>query len=246
MLIPRARRLATLIGVSIVFAGLCLGCTVEQELFVRSDGTGSGKATVTIDPAVSRYIDAIFQAVGGAAGDQADPLPLFDTERIAEELRATPGIEPVSVEIVDRNTLSVSYKITDFSAALDGALTFEASAGSTRKLSLSLDRSSFTRVSRLFIDEESPAAAFIPVRQSDFLNADDYRELAHYALEEFATDRSVDQILDGSTVSIAVRTDGTIRAVSGGELAGAKALYTLRLLDLVTLEDPIHLTLSWR
>ncbi len=242
---PPRPRLFLVAAFAVILLGAFAACTVEQEILLRTDGTGSATATVTIDPIVIRYMDAVFRAVGA---ENAGDIPLFDVTRIVEELDSAPGIEPGEVEIIDRRTLSVQYEITDISRALEGALVRTIGSGGTVKVGLLLDRISFTSVSRLFLDEKSPIAVFVPVARADFLSKSEYRELARYALEDFATGSSVDEILDASMFMLSVRTDGRIVAATGGdgEYTTGRADFAIPLLDLVTLEQPIHISLEWR
>ena len=235
-------------GVLCVVILICLfGCSVENELFLRSDGTGSGTLRITIDPVVSLYVKSLASAFGYP---KDETLELFDIESIRGGIDQREGLETVSVVKEDDRSIIVSFRITDVHKAFGDVVSFshiETEAGGTRSIvEFDLNRRSFLSLSGLFLEEDSPASLFIPLVQSDFLPRSEYRELVSYAFGEYLEARDVSTLIESSTVEIEIETDGTIAEVDGGLIGENSALFTLQVLDCVTLEDPVLLALAWR
>lgn len=224
-----------------VLLPVAAGCTVEQRLEVADDGTGAGTLTVTVDPVVVRYLGEL----AGAFGGEAEAVRLFDLAAIRRGIEDREGLELVSLEAPDGRTLEISYRVTDIEAALGDLVLLRQSAGDTR-IDVELDRRSFITLSSLFLPADSPAAVFVPTVETDFLTTEEYLELASYVFAEYLEERTVEELFTQSNVETFVTPNGEIVTVTGGETVDGTARYRIPILDAVTLEEPIELSLSWR
>ena len=220
--------------------GMC-GCVIEQELIIGADGTGTSTVTITLHPAVVAYIDSLIDSFGAQAGTE-----LFDVALIRSGIESRAGMRVVEIESPDRSTLIMRLEISDIELAAGGIATLSQSTNGSTRLDLMLSRTTFLAVSSLFVDDLSPAALFVPVVPSDFLPADDYLELVHYVLAGVADESTINEMVDDSSVAIAVDTKGLISSVEGGSAMSGQAFFTIPLIDAVTLPAPIRLQLEWR
>ena len=229
-------------------------CSVDHELHLRADGTGSGELRVKIDPVVVSYVQSLASAFGNPDGTAID---LFDVEAIRNGIDARAGLETVSIERIGVGSLDVAYRITNFEDAVGELATVArfqntgvADESARRRneslISFEINRATFLILSRLFLSEDSPAAVFVPVVETDFLLESEYRELVSYAFGDFLAERSVDSLLSDSRARVTVSTDGTIEDVVGGTIEANGASFDLAVLDLLTLEEPVTMSISWR
>lgn len=227
---------------------LVAGCTLDQRLELSADGRGSGAATVTIDPAVIAYIDAL----SGAFADDDEPVstPLFDLPTIRSAFSRREGIELLGLRVPARDTLEIEFSVSDIEQAAGEVIEF-ATDGSGSNLVATIDRSSFLSLSSFFLAPDSPIAVFIPTVESDFLDRTDYRELASYVFTDYLIDRTLDEFLESASMRVSVISDGAVSAVEAEgaritEVSDAGFELELSVVDLVTLESPIIIETAWR
>ena len=217
------------------------GCVIDQYVVIDSDGSGETALTITVDPAVVRYVDSLIGAISGSVAG-----PLFDVDAIREGIDAREGLEALSVETTSRATLAIVVRIDDIESALAGVASITRPRDGDTKLDIELDRTNFSTLTRLFIDDDSPAAAFVPVIESDFLTPSEYRELSSYVLEDYLIDRSVDAILEASGAALTVSPRGVLQSAVGGTISEDEARFWIPALEAVTLVEPLRLSLEWR
>jgi hypothetical protein len=217
------------------------GCVIDQYVAIDSDGSGETVLTITIDPAVVNYVDSLIGAFGGAVTE-----PLFDVGAIRDGINSRRGLEAISVFAPSRSQLSIAIRITSIESALKGITEIAERPNGNTVLDIELDRTNFSTLTRLFIDDESPAAAFVPVVESDFLSPAEYRELSSYVLEEFVVNRSVDAIIEASGAALTVKTRGVVQTAVGGTINENEATFWIPVIDAVTLVEPLRLSLEWR
>lgn len=216
-------------------------CAIHQAAVIDSSGVIVSETRISLDVSVVAYLDTLIEAVGGREG--AD---LFDAELVRQGIARRDGIEPIDVKIANRSTLQVRARVVDIEGALGGVVSVSPTTNGISRMDLELNRKNFSSLSSIFVDELSPAAAFVPLGESDFLERAEYRELASYVLAEFARGRGVDEIIDSSGISLSLAADGELVRAVGGTIESNEAHYWIPAIDAVTLTEPVTLSIEWR
>ena len=184
-----------------------------------------------------------------------DAISVFDIESISASISARPGVELISIDLVDTEILELELIFADVRTLLDdpgpgsthlsdSPLTFSAGSGSGR-LDVRLSRSNFGHISGLFVLPDSPVTVFLPYSERDFMPESEYRENLEFALEDYLEGTGVDELLDDKAIFAYLKTDRDVKEIKGGELENGRALFRIPLIDVLTLEEEHFYSLTW-
>ncbi len=251
---PIARALVALITVTLLVSS----CTVTQNVVIDSTGSGEGTLTLELEPIVLEYIRSIQEGIAGAEESGS----VFAEPAIRAAFSAREGIDLAGLDSPDERTLILDFEIedlntieSDFPGLIDFSIVESTDGNSSdteserrAELSIQINRDTFTGLSGLFIDRGSPAAVFVPTTEADFFPPGEYKELAIYALEDYATPRKIGRLVENAVVRLEIRVDGTIIRGNGPKKTFERdtAIFEIPLLDIVTLVDPISINVVWR
>ena len=234
---------------------LSTSCTVSNEITIQNDGSGSSFVEIALNRLSVRYMSDLIVSLGGSLDEDT---VLFDVEAIRTAFTERQGVELVSIEPEGLDVLRLEIRFDDVRAILDSEATADHSGaapvsfsriGSTRKLSVHFSRENFAAITGLFILPDSPITVLIPYSEHDFLSRDEYLEVTEYAFEDYLEEQTMEEMLTTSGISVAIESPGTITDVQGGlhpDDASDRANFFIPLLDLLTLEEDLILSVSWR
>lgn len=232
--------------------GMCLGCSARVDIVMAPDGSAAVEFKTTGQETVFRNLVRKAAAFSGEE-PPADASGLVNEAAIRQGFKARSDLALHSLEKTDAVSVKGKASAPHIDrVGLDSAdpkaspfFRLERSASSTT-LSFRLDRSNAERLPDLMpgldpdlLDLLGPPAIF-----GDELSAEEYR----MNLQPFLGKANM-PALDSSAFELRIRPPGTppakVIAYSGGTLEGGILVAKASLLELLVLEKPVELSLSW-
>jgi hypothetical protein len=218
-------------------------CAARIQGDLKADGSGELTVAANLEPRMAALIRSLSGLANGSAA-----APVVSGESITRSMAGAPGVKsavfintgPTAVT----GSVSVS-KIGDFlapAASKKGFLDF-TQAGTGGKLSITVDRETGPGILTLISPEISDylAAIMAPLATGEELTKSAYVTLVSSIYGQGITD----EISKGS-----VRADlsfpGTVNSVKGGTFSGKTASFSIPLLDILVLEEPLSYEVVWR
>ncbi|HUX38970.1 MAG TPA: hypothetical protein VMV44_13805 [Rectinemataceae bacterium] len=229
------------LGLLALGAIVALLSACSARLDSRLDAAGG--ADVSAKVSMPESLAAKLRAMAGMPAS----VPLFDASAARKALEARPGVSAVKASCPDPDSLDLAVSVTDLAAALAApdiaGLVERDATGGTQRLRIRLSREHGKALLALVpgLDPSLVEALSPPALGGDDYSKQDYRE----ALGSIIGTKSL-PALDAASVSMTVKVPGDIVSYSGGKAEGSTWSVSVPLLDILVLEKPIELTLSWR
>ncbi len=242
--VPGARRLpAAKATMALLAIGALLG--LLSACSARLDGKldAAGRAEFSVKVSMPGGLASKLRAMAGMPA----ALPLFDAAAAKKALEERAGVAAVEASCPDPDSLELSITVGDLAAALSSpdieGLVERGAADGTQSLRILLSREHGKALLALVpgLDPALVEALSPPALGDNDSSKQDYRE----ALASIIGTKSL-PALDAASVSMALKVPGRIISSSGGRAEGSTWTASIPLLDILVLESPIELKLSWR
>lgn len=245
---------AWIVGLSLVV--LLAGCSMTQHIVLKPDGSGTARVQVHLGPLVEQYLTDILGSLGAQAGKTGGPV-LFDIAQIRRAFTELPGVRLSSLSTPSRDTLDLALSFADISSLLaargqdENAATARSpiqftSHDGVKTLRVELSRATWPAIASLPPLQNDPLLASLGPQGGHPYSKEEYLNLLDYAFADYASKAKVRAAVDSAMITVTVAVQGTFVSQSGGERKGDSVIYHIPLLEVVTLEKPIILTLSFR
>ncbi len=263
-LFVRRRRAAAFLKPGIALAAcaalfLLASCSESQRLTVAADGSGTADVEVTLAPMLVSYLHDLMASMGdaddnSASGAATGAPPIFDLERIRTAFGQLPGVSGLVVRSPSDGSLTLRFAFRSLRALLGGpqaatshnpvALT---SANGSTTIRFHLDRENLQALTSLPPLRDNPLLlALIPKGTSRVTEAQEL-ELLEYAFGDYSPKGStVGAVVRASTIRVTLTVEGRIVSQLGGSVQGNTVVFTLPLLRLLTLEQPIDYEVTFQ
>ncbi len=233
---PRLR-LSSVGLILLVALVLLAGCSVREEISLQPDGSGEATLTVDLHPILVAYVSDLASAMTGVETEH----PVFDVTQIAAEIDERPGIELVRAEQRGRGGLTLVTRFNDINAifAREGAgdvLRFER-RGDERVLTMTLGRDAVARFLEYAPEESASMVELLFPPADGSVTREEYREELAWALEEYDRRPAVERALDEARIEVRVSPQGRLVSQRGGEVVDGTVVFTIPVLELLTLRD---------
>ncbi|MFP4644590.1 MAG: hypothetical protein ACLFM0_09570 [Spirochaetales bacterium] len=252
---PRAlRSLARPIGMlsaGVLFLALAVSaCSVGQQVRTDSDLSAESDMEVTLSDEMLAYL----LDLSGPLGVEPGEVSPFDLERLAVLLDEEPGIELVDADTPENERLALSVTVEEIEDVLtegpnrvEGLITVEEteSDGDTeRTLILELNKERVQQITTLSpVQEESAVDFLLPPED---MNEDEYVEYLAWAMEEYEQDQPIEDVIRDSAIELEVTVPGRLVSVEGGRSDGNTAIFSERVVRLLTVGDVTRWAVTWR
>ncbi len=235
-----------------VFALLLGGCSSNQEIYISNSGEGNIAIDVELDEMIVKYSRDL---LGGFSNIPSANLRLFDIEKIADTVKSLKSVNLVQINSDSPNRLHLEFtfgnpgKILKIKPGegIPEPITFstERVNGRIRKmLRIYLVRENFGLITSLVgMNGSDIVHTFGP--QDDPYSKEEYLDLMEYLFEEYETPSIIRRIIRESEIIIDLKIDGTVINYSGCSVSGRNVIIQIPLLDIVTLKDPIEISVEW-
>ena len=225
---------------------LLLGCTSQQDLHLRADGSGTTELRMEVHEVLVRYL-ADLQGLFDV--DPAD-TPIFDLDEMEEVFAANDALELVSAETPQNNVLQLRLRFDDV------ARIAAARDGSNDDL-LSLEREGQTQTLRIFLNPITVrellaltpigevAEFLLPPRGQD-MSSSEYVEYIVWALEEYESAAVLRTVVSEAAIELRVTVDGQLISQQGGQREGNAVVFRIPVVELLTIQQPVRYSLTYR
>jgi len=260
---PFARRglASVLLRLSVALAASSMlffaSCSESQRLTVAADGSGTADVEVTLAPMLVSYLHDLMASMAGAddnGGGAAGAPPIFDLERVRAAFGQLPGVSGLAVGAPSDGTLTLRFAFRSLRALLGGPQAAEGSnpitlttSGGATTIRFYLDRGNLQALTSLPPLRDNPLLlALVPKGTSRVTEAQEL-ELLDYAFGDYAPKGStVGAVVRASAIHVSLTVEGQIVSQRGGTQAGNTVVFTLPLLRLLTLEQPVDYAVTYR
>ena len=229
------KRSAVVLVLAAALALLAAGCTVREDVVLAADGSGEASLSVELHPIMIAYMNDLMTAMSGVEGE----YPLFDLEQIAVSFAEREGVELTSIDRPKRGALALSIGFTDIREVFaredaDDILTFDRD-GANRELTVTLNRGAVQRFLEFAPEENASMAQFLFPPADGTVSREEYRGEMAWALEEYDDREAVERALDNATIEVRVDPAGEIVSQSGGRVEDGVVVFSIPVLELLTL-----------
>lgn len=238
------RRMSRLfsIGLTTLMIAVAGGCSADQEITIHADGAGRADLDIRLDPVFTAYLSDVSAGLGAP-----EDAPLFDIDAIREEFSRRPGLTLESVVSPERSRLVIelTFESVEQVLALEGqSLTrfvrFERTE-SFRRVAAEIDRRAIEHFTALSGVDPMVVESLMP--PDDGMSRREYQDHLAWALEEYARDRSLEEVFRDSRIETRMRPDGDVVRLEGGVVAEPGVVFSTSLVDAVITPTPLRYSL---
>lgn len=223
------------------------GCSAQQAVTIRSDGSGEADIKIVLDPVFNAYLADLTATLGREGETDSPGGSVFDLNLLNESFAAEPGLTLVEVHtpspgeldlIVEFESLALLFALRG--SRLAGAFRFERT-DSFRRLAVRIDRRAIENLVNLVGIDPFVSESLLPPEGD--MTAAEYRDYLVWALEEYEDDRPIAEVINNSAVETRVVPAGRVHQVTGGTRTGPSVFFTTPLLEAVTTPVPMDYSL---
>ena len=233
---PRRRPGVMLALVALVVI-LAAGCSVREDVLLNANGSGEATLSVNLHPIMINYMNDLMTAMTGVEGE----YPIFDLEQITASFAERDGVELVALDRGERGTLLMEIRFDDINELFarenaEDILRFER-VGPRRELAFTLNREAVQRFLEFAPEDSMTMAQFLFPPADGSVSREEYRDEMAWALEEYDDRAAVERVLDAAAIDVRITPAGRIVAQDGGRIDGAAVVFSIPVLDLLTLGE---------
>ena len=223
-------------------------CTVTQDVFLHRDGSGEVRIDIELDEMVTSYARDIYAGFTEDTGN----IAIFDTAAVERYFLANPSSGLISLENPSPGSLFLSVRFTSAEDILD-----QDSCDLPPVIRVSESRGVTTVVFNLAPDNMRILTDPVSMTDTELIQVfgpqpdrpyteEEYLEVIAYAFADYLDGDGAAGVLSAASVTVRVKTEGEIVGVSGGRKQGDTALFSIPFIDIVTMSEPIVLSVSYR
>ncbi len=222
-------------GLPLLLAVMASSCTVQEEITVKSDFSGTAAGSVVLDPLFVEYLSS-FMEIAGEGSEFS-----FDVDAIKRDLEKdggtavtsilSPDPEHLSLNISFRNIADIIAK--DPSVSQAGLVTVSDRNG-VKRISIHLDRDNYQQLEALIPVLSNPLFSALGPRENEGTTEAEYLEMMEYALGEGGP-----ELVKRSAITARIRIKGTLVSQKGGKPIPGGVEFTIPLIRLLLLAEPI-------
>jgi hypothetical protein len=213
-------------------------CSVAMVATLRSDQQVDVTFSGTIKPKVASLLHDF------GSSNQNKSGPLISAAEITASLQKVPELAQVVTKDIAQQGLEGRFKVVN-PETLSQRFPFVNQKLETEEssFSLTLNRETAPQLLSLFTAEvrDYLDALMAPIATGENLTKSDY-----LALVSSVYGKTIAEEIASSKITLEVHVPGTIRSVSGGTGSGAKAFFTIPLVDLLVIEKPLVYRIVWK
>jgi hypothetical protein len=246
---PRQNRLfppaalGAALGVALAL-GTFSGCGAAISGKLELGGAGDFNVRAALEPGVTGHLRLFFaRTQGRESGDL-----LINAPSIALSLSKAPGVASASFRNTGPSSLEGPVKIANIGEFLApsgkaGFITFTENPGGGGRASITLSREAGPQILALISPEVS---GYLSVLLAPIATGEDLSKVEYLAQVAMFYGDTVKGEISQAGIRAVVEFPGPLFSVRGGDFSGNKAEFTIPLLDLLVLEQPLSYEAVWR
>ncbi len=224
-------------------------CAMKQEIFLKTDGSGSVNFEMKLAPYFTEVVSQLSDLVPSEGQERPGDGKFFNIPKLKEDFSKRHGVKLKKLESPVPEKLTGSFVFTDINTAVTdagktknpGIFSFKTINGVS---TLSVDISYETMESLL---SENPSMNnplmenFGPLANRD-LSESDYLDMMEYMLGEESRQGIMDSFLD-----LVIKVHGKVISQSGGKKTGDKTVrFKIPLIKILVLKKPLHYSVEFK
>ena len=236
-------RTAGAAAAALLILALFLGCTIKQKVQLEADASGNLDMQIRLEPLFVRYIEDLSALTG-------DPVegPVFNVEEIREEFAQREEVTLLAIDTPTRESLEMRLKFTSieevFSSEQElkesGIIRFEK-VSQGYSVRFHLDRRNFPAVMSFLPALQNPMFEGLGPQENDDTTEEEYYELMDLVLGEGGADS-----VRNSSIETKVAVKGTLVSQSGGTVSPGGVTFTVPLIRVLLLDEPLDYSLVFK
>lgn len=220
------------------------GCTVRQDIGIKSGNGGEVFVDLELNPVFVKYINDLSEATGKSASEG-----IFNTEDISSAISGYPDTEPVSVVSPEESRLKLIIRSGDFTRVLPSEyapiLKFEDSDGE-RKVTFHLGADNYEAIDMVFGISGNPVLSALAPQTDNPYTGEEYTALIDYVFSDYLDNSTTaEQIVESSYVQLNIRAPGNIISADMGEYKGNLLKVKIPAVRFLTLEKPVDFSFKY-
>lgn len=245
----------TLFAISFVIVFFSISsCSSRQDIYISDTGEGSVSIDINLDNMLTSYAGDL---LGGFSGPDQKNVQLFDIQKIKNTVMELEGVFLTDISSGNSENLHLNFSFKNpadiFKNPLDTGIPDLISFSTTKKgnrirkkLNLFLTKDNYRAVTALLGLENSEVLDTFGPQENPYTSSE-YLDLMDYMFEEYETSANIRTIVRTSKIIINLKTDGQIVLNKGCKVldSGSSVIIEIPLLDIVTLEKPIEVSVEW-
>jgi hypothetical protein len=234
--------------VLVVFALLSGACTVHQDITLQLAGSGAARLEAQLHPVFMEYYKELASGFSSSF-DPARPQ-FFNTEAIREGFRRNAELELGSLQTPQPGKLDLDFRIRDISAAIKNEnaaaqnIINRTQNGNRETLSIRLNKNNLASLLKIIPEMDSPVAKMLLPPEG--ASEEEYLEHLAWALEDYAKNEKIEDILRASKIYLSIKTPRKILSQTGGKLKNEnEAAFEISVPGLFTLEKNFDFSVTY-
>ncbi len=224
---------------------------MKQTVYLESDGSGTAEIRITLHPVLERYMRDLISLSAEVPEDE----PIFDPVAIERTFQRIADLELLSAEVPSPAELTARVRFHNLAAVFTDELPEGVRLparfvprGGAREAVFFLDYDNYLHMTARFLSlaalddyQEYVTALLEPGPREVII------DMYEYAFEDYLEEgQSVVEMLEESTVELKVDPGGNITAQTGGTLTDGAVVFTLPLIEVLTMEEPFSYLVRFR
>jgi hypothetical protein len=222
------------------------GCSVNQSMVIKGDGSGEAALRVEISQVLRDY----FTNLADISGEKktGKDSGLFDLNVIRKSLESRKGVtvKRLAEPTPDSLELDVAFDSVKDAFAADAAsrvppVVVFSRDGDRKTLALHLDKRNYQELAVLFPALSDPVFAGMGPQPNENVTDDEYEQMIEFSLGERGP-----PLLKKSFVTLTVTPEGRILSQSGGRLSDGSVVFKIPLIRILVLDRPLDYSVTFK
>ncbi len=244
-------RFAAVFVILFIGAALFSSCTMKENLFLKTDGSGHARFELKLAPYFTEVASQLSELVPAKNGvkNTGKNKGFFNIPKMKKDFAKRQGVTLTELVSPTPDILKGSFTFSDINTAVTnagktknpGIFSFKKENGLS-KLSVDIN---YTTVEALLTENPSLNSPlmknFGPLANKD-LSDKDYLDMMEYALGKESRQGIKDSMLD-----IIIKVDGHVTAVSGGtKIDKSTVRFRIPLIKILVMTTPLHYSVEFK
>ncbi len=219
---------------------------MKNEVTISVDGSGSVEFKIELR---SFFLEVIIDLADFAGENEAlADGGLFDLEKIKEDFAEKPNVQLKNLSSPSPEILEGAFSFQEVEEVFKGedglteaGIISFSQQGEEKTFSFHLDRDNFVQVSRFLTFLDNPFFQMFSPEENEGTTEEEYLEMIEFALGEEGP-----PAIKESNIELQVNVKGKIVSQKGGKLLGNSVLFTIPLIRVLMLDEPLDYTVVFK
>jgi hypothetical protein len=224
-------------------------CTVEQNVRLEVDGSGSAEVEIVLHDIFAAFITDL---TGASWDSEGAEQPIFDLGKLEYAFGLREQISLQSADIPEPNRLVMELSFNDIEKVLRAEepnapeLFSYATKDGLHILTFKVSRKTIVDALALSPFGASGLEVYLLPPEDKLMSEEEYIDYLMYSFEPYAPEATIERVLREAVIVLEIGVDGRIVSQEGGERRGNRVRYTMPLIRLFTQVRPETYEIRYR